>query len=109
MDTVDGFIRGAQTEGVLGEEINLGNDVIITIGELCEMIFNILDKSPRIVTESKRKRPEKSEVLKLQASYKKAMSLIGWEPKISLEAGLRKTVKWISAHLDLYQPDQYTV
>jgi len=109
LDTVDGFIRGAQTEGVLGEEINLGNDATITIGELCDMIFTILDKSPRIVTESKRKRPEKSEVLKLQASYKKAMSLIGWEPKISLEAGLRKTVKWISAHLDLYQPDQYTV
>jgi dTDP-glucose 4,6-dehydratase len=73
------------------------------------VIFGILGKSPRIVTESQRIRPEKSEVLKLQASYKKAQSIIGWKPKVSLESGLRKTVEWISAHLDLYQPDHYTV
>ena len=109
LDTADGFLCGAQTEGVLGEEINLGNDATITIGELCEMIFGIIGQSPKIVTETQRKRPEKSEVLRLQASYGKAKSLIGWEPKISLEAGLRKTIEWISAHLDLYQPDQYVV
>lgn len=109
LDTADGFLCGAQTEGVLGEEINLGNDATITIGELCEMIFGIIGQSPKIVTETQRKRPEKSEVLRLQASYGKAKSLIGWEPKISLEAGLRKTIEWISAHLDLYQPDQYAV
>ena len=109
LDTVEGFLRGAQAEGVLGEEINLGNDATITIGELCELIFKILGKSPKIVTESQRKRPEKSEVLRLQASYKKAKSLLDWEPKVSLEAGLRKTVEWLEAHLDLYKPDQYTV
>jgi NAD dependent epimerase/dehydratase len=109
LDTVEGFLRGAQAEGVLGEEINLGNDATITIGELCELIFMILGKSPKIVTESQRKRPEKSEVLRLQASYKKAKSLLDWEPKVSLEAGLRKTVEWLEAHLDLYKPDQYTV
>ena len=109
LDTVEGFLRGAQAEGVLGEEINLGNDATITIGELCELIFKILGKSPQIVTESQRKRPEKSEVLRLQASYKKAKSLLDWEPKVSLEAGLRKTVEWLEAHLDLYKPDQYTV
>ena len=109
LDTVEGFLRGAQAEGVLGEEINLGNDATITIGELCELIFKILGKSPKIVTESQRKRPEKSEVLRLQASYKKAKSLLDWEPKVSLEAGLRKMVEWLEAHLDLYKPDQYTV
>jgi NAD dependent epimerase/dehydratase len=109
LDTVDGFLRGAQADGVLGEEINLGNDATITIGELCEVIFSILGKSPKIVTEAQRKRPEKSEVLRLQASYKKAQSLIGWEPRVSLAMGLRKTIEWISVHLDLYKPDQYTV
>ena len=109
LDTVEGFLRGAQAEGALGEEINLGNDATISIGELCELIFSILGKSPKIVTESQRKRPEKSEVLRLQASYKKAKSLLDWEPKVSLEAGLRKTAEWIAAHLDIYKPDQYTV
>ena len=109
LDTVDGFMRGAQADGVVGDEINLGNDATITIGELCEKVFRILGKSPKIVTEDRRKRPEKSEVLKLQASYKKAQSMIGWEPSVSLDEGLRKTAEWISAHLDLYKPDEYTV
>ena len=109
LDTVKGFIQAAKAEGVFGEEINLGNDATITIGDLCEKIFTILGKHPRVVTESQRVRPEKSEVLRLQASNKKAKELIGWEPRISLDEGLRNTARWISEHLDMYQPDRYTV
>jgi len=109
LDTVNGFMRAAQAENVLGEEINLGNNATISIGELCTKIFKILDKSPRIVTEDQRKRPEKSEVLRLQASYEKAKEKLGWEPSVSLDEGLQKTIHWISKHLDLYKPDQYTV
>jgi NAD dependent epimerase/dehydratase len=109
LDTVNGFIRAAQADDVLGEEINLGNNATITIGDLCTKIFEILGKSPRIVTESQRMRPEKSEVLKLHASYKKAKERIGWEPLVSLDEGLHITIKWISEHLELYKPDQYTV
>lgn len=109
LDTVNGFLRAAQTENVLGEEINLGNDATITIGELCEKIFKIIGKLPRIVTDSQRLRPEKSEVLRLQASYRKAKELLGWEPQTSLDEGLQNTVQWISEHMDLYKPDQYMV
>lgn len=109
LDTVNGFMRAAQADNVLGEEINLGNDATITIGELCAKIFKISGKSPRLVTDSRRLRPEKSEVLKLQASYKKANKLIGWEPQTPLDEGLSATIKWISEHIDLYKPDQYTL
>ncbi len=108
-DTVNGFMLAAQAEDVLGEEINLGNNATISIGDLCGKIFDILGKSPRIVTESQRKRPEKSEVLRLQASYKKAKERIGWEPQVTLEEGLRRTVKWIADHLALYRSDEYMV
>jgi dTDP-glucose 4,6-dehydratase len=94
---------------VLGEEINLGNDNTIRIGDLAEKIFGILGKAPKVVTDAQRIRPGKSEVMRLWASNQKAKEMIGWEPHVSLDEGLRLTIDWISTHLDLYRPDQYTV
>ncbi len=108
-DTVGGFLCVAQADNVLGQEINLGNDNTIRIGDLVEKIFGIIGKTPKIVTDSQRTRPGKSEVMKLWASNEKAKRMIGWEPRIKLDEGLRLTVEWISAHIDLYRPDQYTV
>ncbi len=108
-DTADGFMKVAEAEGVLGEEINLGNDNTIRIGDLAEKIFKIIGKTPKIVADPQRVRPGKSEVMKLWASNEKAKRMIGWEPRVSLDEGLKLTIEWISAHLDLYRPDQYAV
>jgi dTDP-glucose 4,6-dehydratase len=108
-DTANGFVRVAEAENVLGEDINLGNDNTIRIGDLAEKIFNIIGKTPKIVADQQRVRPGKSEVMKLWASNQKARERIGWEPLISLDEGLKRTIEWISGHLDLYRPDQYTV
>jgi dTDP-glucose 4,6-dehydratase len=108
-DTANGFVKVAEAEGVLGEEINLGNDNTIRIGDLAEKIFKLIGKTPKIVADPQRVRPGKSEVMKLWASNEKAKRMIGWEPRISLDEGLRATIEWISAHIDLYRPDQYKV
>jgi len=108
-DTANGFICVAEADNVLGQEINLGNDNTIRIGDLVEKIFGMIGKTPKVVTDSQRIRPDKSEVMKLWASNQKAKEMIGWEPRVSLDEGLRLTIEWISAHLDLYRPDQYTV
>ncbi|HXF85328.1 MAG TPA: SDR family NAD(P)-dependent oxidoreductase [Anaerolineales bacterium] len=108
-DTVQGFLKAAEAEGVLGEEINLGNDNTIRIGDLATRIFNLIGKSPKIIIDPQRIRPGKSEVMKLWASNQKAKRLLGWEPRISLDEGLQLTIEWIANHLDLYQPNQYMV
>ncbi len=108
-DTAKGFLRIAEADNVLGEEINLGNDNTIRIGDLADKIFGIMGRSPKVISDSQRIRPGKSEVMKLWASNRKAKEMIGWEPSISLDEGLRLTIEWISDHLDLYRPDQYTV
>jgi len=108
-DTANGFVLVAEADNVLGEEINLGNDNTIRIGDLVEKIFGIIGKTPKIITDEQRIRPGKSEVMKLWASNQKAREMIGWEPRVSLDEGLKFTIEWISSHLDLYRPDQYTV
>jgi dTDP-glucose 4,6-dehydratase len=109
VDTANGFVRVAEADNVSGEEINLGNDNTIRIGDLVEKICGIIGKNPKIVLDAQRIRPGKSEVMKLWASNEKAKRMIGWEPRISLDEGLRATIEWISAHIDLYRPGQYTV
>lgn len=108
-DTVEGFLRVASADNVLGEEINLGNDNTIRIGDLAEKIFSIIGKTPPLIADPQRVRPGKSEVMKLWASNRKAKEMIGWEPRVSLDEGLRRTVEWIRNHLNLYKPDEYTV
>lgn len=108
-DTADGFLKMAEADNVIGDEINLGNDNTIRIGDLAKKIFEIIGKTPNIVVDPQRIRPGKSEVMKLWASNEKARRLIGWEPRVTLDQGLRATIEWISAHLDLYRPDRYTV
>jgi NAD dependent epimerase/dehydratase len=108
-DTANGFLLVAEANDVLGHEINLGNDNTIRIGDLAERIFGILGRAPKVVVDPQRIRPGKSEVMKLWASNEKAKGMIGWEPRVLLDEGLRLTIEWISAHLDLYRSDQYTV
>ncbi|RMH01181.1 MAG: NAD-dependent epimerase/dehydratase family protein [Chloroflexi bacterium] len=108
-DTANGFLKAAEVETAVGQEINLGVGASITIGELAQKIFSIIGKTPKIITDVQRVRPEKSEVFKLHASNLKAQNLLNWHPQVSLDEGLQRTVAWIADHLDLYQPDKYAV
>jgi NAD dependent epimerase/dehydratase len=109
-DTVEGFINMAQAKDrVLGEEINLGANSEVSIGELAQTIFQLVGRSPRIVVEAERLRPEKSEVYRLLADNRKANALIGWSPQVSLTEGLQRTIAWIQNHLDRYRPQEYQV
>jgi dTDP-glucose 4,6-dehydratase len=107
-DTVDGFLKvAAADDNVLGEEINLGTGEMISMGELVTMILDLLGKKPKVITDSQRLRPIKSEVFKLQSNNSKARELIGWSPQVSLREGLQQTIDWISQHLSHFQPDEY--
>jgi nucleoside-diphosphate-sugar epimerase len=61
-DTVEGFIRAATADNVLGQTINLGSGREISIGNLALLIARLLGKQVQIITDERRRRPEKSEV-----------------------------------------------
>ena len=106
-DTVDGFVKAAVADDVVGEEINLGTGQMISIAELTELIFDLVGKRPRIVTDSQRLRPPTSEVFKLQSNNTKARERLGWSPQVSLREGVQQTIEWISRNLSIFQPDEY--
>lgn len=108
-DTVSGFIRAAQAEGILGQELNLGTGTDISIGELTDRIVRLVNRPVEIITESERMRPEKSEVMRLMSDNGLARRALGWEPAYSLEDGLRETVAWIGEHIDFYHVGRYEI
>ncbi len=108
-DTVQGFIRIAESEKSIGEEINIGSGCEISIGELAEKIVSLVGGKARLVKDEKRTRPKKSEVERLLADNSKARKLLGWSPQVNLDSGLKKTIEWIEEHSDFYKPDTYNM
>ncbi len=108
-DTVDAFLRTGSYEPALGQEINAGSGSTVSIGELAAKILALVGRELPIVCEDERLRPAQSEVMHLHAAAHKARELIGWEPQVSLEEGLRQTIDWIRDHLALYRPGKYEV
>ena len=108
-DTVEGFLRAAEQEGVEGEVFNLGSGREITIGDLAQAILAVVGRDVPLVTAAERLRPGGAEVDRLLADADKARRLLGWQPEVSLQAGLERTVEWLRHHLDAYRPDAYQV
>ena len=108
-DTVDGFLRAAIAPGIDGETINLGTGETHSIGAFADRILALMNSRARIETDPVRERPAGSEVMKLVSNNAKARQLLGWEPRTSLDDGLRQTIAFIDRHRHLYRPDSYTV
>lgn len=106
-DTVDGFVKAAETPNVEGKTMNLGTGSEIKIGTLVEKIIHLTGSSAQIEVDSSRLRPTDSEVQRLLSNNALAATTIGWTPRNSFDAGLKKTIDWIKDHLHLYQIGSY--
>ena len=106
-DTVAGFLRAAEAPGVEGGTYNLGTGENIRIGELVEKIVRLVDRPVKLEIDQSRLRPEKSEVFNLISDNSLAREALGWTPRVSLDEGLRRTIDWMRAHLDLYRVGEY--
>jgi NAD dependent epimerase/dehydratase len=93
-DTVDGFMAIAKTPATIGEEINIASQQEISIGQLAREIIDQINPKAGIVSDDVRVRPEKSEVERLLGSNEKIRRLTGWEPKHTLQQGIRETIAW---------------
>jgi dTDP-glucose 4,6-dehydratase len=108
-DTVDGFLKIAETDAAIGEVINLGTGREVSVGDVAASIIRLVGRDIPVVFDANRIRPDASEVERLLADASKAKNLVGWEPSHTLEEGLRTTIDWIRQHLDQYKPAVYAV
>ena len=90
-DLVDGLLRAGYFEKAIGKEMNLASEKETKIGELAEMINELTGSKAGIKLVGRRKWDTKSRLL---ASVDRARELLGYEPKIAFEDGLRNTIQW---------------
>ncbi len=108
-DTVRGMMTAALAKEGNGQVINLGTGREVTIGELAERTLALVGREVPIVSTQERIRPPTSEVERLVADTTRATELLGWEPQVDLDTGLRKTIDWIRGALPTYKVDIYNV
>ncbi|TXT30686.1 MAG: nucleoside-diphosphate-sugar epimerase [Chitinophagaceae bacterium] len=110
-DTVNGFLKIAECDKLIGHEVNIATQSEITVGDLAQSLINQINPNAKIVSDSVRLRPEKSEVFRLFGSNEKLKSFTDWQQNYSLEEGLAETVEWFSKkeNLQQYKSDMYNV
>ncbi|NJC34014.1 UDP-glucuronate decarboxylase [Sphingomonas jejuensis] len=92
-DMVTGLLTLMRHDGPQPGPINLGNPRELRILDLVEEIGRIVPSTapvvgrPLPIDDPRRRRPD----------IAKAKQILGWEPRVSLEEGLRQTVAWFSA------------
>ena len=108
-DTAAGFMAIADCEKAVGQEINIATEREISIGDLANELIRQINPDAKIVTDTARLRPEKSEVERLLGSAAKLRALTGWQAQYTFEQGIAETIAWLRAHLASYKADIYNL
>jgi len=95
-DVVDGILAAALTPAIEGEKLDIGSGESVSIRSIQLTLKTLIDPNiePEFGTLSDRLLEQES-----LANVAETYARTGWKPKISLNAGLEKTVKWYRENL----------
>jgi dTDP-glucose 4,6-dehydratase len=96
-------VRGHLTvagKGVPGDLYVYGQGKNISMADWCELILRVgredgyWGDDRHVVADESRLRPGVTDVMALRVGYEKLHGETGWEPKVSWEEGVRRTIQW---------------
>ncbi|MFO7724406.1 MAG: GDP-mannose 4,6-dehydratase, partial [Oceanipulchritudo sp.] len=93
-DLVEGFLRMMACEDFTGP-VNLGNPGEFTILELAEAVIRLTGSTSRIINEPL----PQDDPLQRKPDISLARERLGWEPKVPLEEGLKRTIAYFETVL----------
>jgi NAD dependent epimerase/dehydratase len=108
-DTAAAFVAAATSNEAIGRTIQLGTNHDVSVGDLVDMVAEVLGRELTVETDPARVRPDKSEVERLISGPLLARELLGWEPTIDLREGLARTIDWIERNVHRYRVDHYVI
>jgi nucleoside-diphosphate-sugar epimerase len=95
-DFCDAVIEAMEVEKAIGEAFNVGNPRnTVTVYELAKKIISLSNSTSRIVFE----KTDFTDIDIRVPDTGKARDILGYVPKVELEEGLSRTIRWFSQHL----------
>jgi UDP-glucose 4-epimerase len=101
-NVVDGVLRAAETPAASGQVINVATGGRISLNELLRVMNRILDTRVQAVFKESRA----GDVKDSQADISRARMLLGYEPVVPLDQGLRLTLDWFRSERSARQGSQ---
>jgi nucleoside-diphosphate-sugar epimerase len=89
-NVVDGVLRACEAPGASGESINVATEGRISLNQLLRELQRVIGTDLQPIYGA----PRVGDVRDSQASIAKARRILGYEPTVSFEEGLRHTVAW---------------
>ncbi len=95
-DTARAYILAIEKkEKAIGNAFLLPTGRGVTLNQLADLIIKLTgSKSIKQYLP-----PRKGDIMRFVGSYKKAKEILNWEPKVSLEEGLKREIDWIKKEL----------
>jgi len=91
-NVVEAVIRAAETPGVGGEVFNVATSRRISLNQLLATLKKLFNSNVEPIYQPARA----GDVRDSQADIAKAQKMLGYQPTVSFEDGLRETVKWFT-------------
>ncbi len=96
-DMVEGMVRLLMSGEV--DPINLGNPQEMTILQFAHLVLELTGSKSEIVFVHPRDERTKDDPMVRQPDISRAKQVLGWEPQVSLEEGLSRTIDWFRRRL----------
>jgi nucleoside-diphosphate-sugar epimerase len=94
-DMIEAFLVMGSHPKAVGKAVNFGTGSDISVNYIAKKIKELSGSSSEIVHTKDRV----SQVRRLNCNYSLAKKLFGWKPKVDIDEGLRRNIKWAKENL----------
>ena len=108
-DTVAGFLAVSAADSLIGEVVHIGSGTDVSVGELASQLGRLTGRAFKLKLDQSRVRPAASEVDQLVCDSGKLRLRTGWQPVVTLEEGLRRTIQWLEPRLAKVRAREYSI
>ncbi len=99
-DVIEGMLCAATTPNIEGQIFNLCSGRGISLAELAQRVMALMGNPIRVNLGALPYRP--GQIWHMVGDNSRAQETLGWQPRVSLDEGLRRTIAWCTVNEDLY-------